>query len=122
MGDYVYLLFFLFFGILFPLGGIVTERFLAPKKPDPIKETAYECGIETEGATWVQFNTRYYLYALIFLVFDVEAIFFFSWAVYFRNAVDAQLGLGMFVAMAIFLIILVVGFAYEWKRRALEWR
>ena len=117
MGDYVYLLFFLFFGILFPLGGIVTERLLAPKKPDPVKGTAYECGIETEGASWVQFHSRYYLYALVFLIFDIEAIFLFPWAVYYR-----QLALYGLIEMAIFIGILLVGFAYAWRKRALEWR
>ncbi len=117
MGEYLYLLFFIVLGIMFPAGGVITMRILGPKNPNAVKETAYECGIETEGATWVQFHTRYYLYALVFLVFDVEAIFLFPWAVHYK-----QLGLFGLIEMLIFIAILLVGFGYAWKKRALEWR
>jgi NADH-quinone oxidoreductase subunit A len=117
MGEYLYLLVFVALGILFPAGGIITERLLAPRKPDAVKSTTFECGIETEGDTWVQFHIRYYLYALVFLVFDVEAVFLFPWAVYYK-----QLAWFGFVEMILFIAILLVGFGYAWKKRALEWR
>ncbi|MFQ5826312.1 MAG: NADH-quinone oxidoreductase subunit A [Dehalococcoidia bacterium] len=90
---------------------------VVPKKPDPIKSSTYECGLDTIGKTWVQFNFRYYLFALVFVVFDIEMVFLYPWAVAFR-----QLGLFGLVEMVIFILILVVGFAYAWKKGALEWK
>ncbi|MCH7811433.1 MAG: NADH-quinone oxidoreductase subunit A [Chloroflexi bacterium] len=90
---------------------------IRPNRPDPIKEATYECGVETEGDAWGQFNVRYYVYALIFVIFDVEVVFLYPWAVAFPH-----LGTSAFVAGAIFLVILIVGFAYDWARKALEWR
>lgn len=117
MGEYLYIVIFIALGLLVPAGAIVTERFLAPFRPNSVKKTSYECGIETEGDSQVQFNVRYYLYALVFLIFDVEAIFLFPWAVHFR-----ALGFFGFVEILIFVAILLVGFGYAWKKRALEWR
>ena len=107
--------------IIFPLGGIITSRLLQllgarPDNPDPVKLDTYECGLETIGATWVRFNFRYYYYALLFVIFDVEAAFLFPWAVYFRH-----LQLFGLIEMAIFIAILAVGFVYAWKKHALEW-
>ena len=95
---------------------IVLSRLLQNHRPYPKKLETYECGIETQGSAWVQFKTSYFLYALIFLIFDVEAIFIIPWVVEFKN-----LGFQGFAAMFIFLIILVVGFWYDWKEGALEW-
>ncbi len=108
---------FLVVAFLFPAGGVVTAWLLAPRKPDPNKETLYECGMETIGDAWVQFNVRYYLYAIIFLIFDIEAIFLYPWAVQFR-----QLALFGFIEMVVFIAILLVGYVYAWRKRALEWR
>ncbi len=108
---------FLVVAFLFPAGGVVTAWLLAPRKPDPNKETLYECGMETIGDAWVQFNVRYYLYAIIFLIFDIEAIFLYPWAVQFR-----QLALFGFIEMFVFIAILLVGYVYAWRKRALEWR
>ena len=90
-----------------------------PKQPDPegVKTSTYECGMRTIGDAWVQFNFRYYFYALLFVVFDIEAVFLYPWAVHFK-----QLGLFGFVEMLIFILILVVGFVYAWKKRVLEWK
>ena len=117
MGEYLYIVIFIALGLLVPAGAILTERFLAPHTPNDVKSSSYECGIETEGDSQVQFNVRYYLYALVFLIFDVEAIFLFPWAVHFR-----ALGLFGFIEVLIFVAILLVGFGYAWKKRALEWR
>jgi NADH-quinone oxidoreductase subunit A len=88
-----------------------------PSKPNTLKKTPYECGMNLIGDRWPQFNFRYYTFALLFVVFDVETVFIYPWAVYFK-----QLGLFAFVEMLIFILILVVGWAYAWKHKALEWR
>ncbi|MEE8473495.1 MAG: NADH-quinone oxidoreductase subunit A [Dehalococcoidia bacterium] len=90
---------------------------VVPRKPNAIKSSTYECGLDTIGPTWVQFNFRYYFFALLFVVFDIEMVFLFPWAVQFR-----QLKLFGLLEMMIFILILVVGFAYAWKKGALEWK
>ena len=87
-----------------------------PKRSNPQKYDTYECGLETIGPTHVQFNVRFYLYALVFVVFDIETVFLYPWAVAFK-----QLGLFAFVEMVIFIAILLVGYFYAWKKKALEW-
>ena len=113
--------FLLLFALAFPLIPIVASVVLGalkirPERPDPVKSATYECGVETEGDTWVQFNVRYYLYALIFVVFDVEVVFLYPWAVSFP-----EVGIVGFVAGALFLLILVIGLVYDWAKKALEW-
>ncbi len=95
---------------------LMLAHFVSPRKPNPIKSLTYECGMETIGDSWVQFNTRYYLYALVFVIFDIETVFLYPWAVAFR-----QLALFGFIEMLIFVAILVVGYVYAWKKKALEW-
>ncbi len=96
---------------------LLTRLRVIPRKPSPIKTDIYECGLETQGKTWVQFNFRYYFYALVFVVFDVETIFLYPWAVAFN-----KLGLFALIEMLIFIAILVVGFVYAWRKRVLEWK
>jgi NADH:ubiquinone oxidoreductase subunit 3 (subunit A) len=112
----------LLFALAFPISALLISAFLGlirvrPRSPDPIKSDTYECGMETVGNTWVQFNVRYYFFALIFVIFDVEAVFLYPWAVAFR-----QVKLFGFVEALIFVAILVVGLVYAWRKRALEWR
>ncbi|GIT57945.1 MAG: hypothetical protein Ct9H300mP18_13740 [Candidatus Neomarinimicrobiota bacterium] len=95
---------------------MLIQKLIAPNNPNPDKLATYECGEESEGLAWVQFNIRFYVVALIFLIFDVEVVFLFPWAVVFND-----LGLLAFVEMAIFLIILLIGLAYVWKRSDLDW-
>ncbi len=90
---------------------------LVPKKPNQVKSSTYECGMETIGKTWVQFNFRYYFYALLFVIFDVLLVFLFPWAVNVK-----QLGIYGFAAILVFLIILMAGYIYAWLKRALEWK
>lgn len=90
---------------------------IAPRSFNPQKEEPYECGIPTRGRTWVQFRVGYYLYAILFLMFDVETMFLFPWAVVLR-----QLGAVGIVSILFFLFILVLGLAYAWRKGALEWR
>ena len=111
----------LLFALAFPITPLLISVLLGlvrirPRAPDPIKSDTYECGMETEGNTWVQFNFRYYFFALVFVIFDVEAVFLYPWAVAFR-----QVKLFGFVEALIFVIILVVGYLYAWRKRALEW-
>ena len=88
-----------------------------PERPDPIKEATYECGVIAEGGSWGQFNARYYLFALGFVIFDVEVIFLYPWAVQ-----HAQLPLVALVKAGVFMGILAFGLVYAWRRGALEWR
>ncbi|HUW13246.1 MAG TPA: NADH-quinone oxidoreductase subunit A [Anaerolineae bacterium] len=101
----------------FAIAGILVAWLISPKKPDPIKNSAYECGVETTGDTWVQFKAQYYLFALIFVVFDIEAVFLYPWAVAY-----GELGLFALVEAAVFVLILLVGLFYAWRKGALEWQ
>jgi len=110
------------FAVLFPsLPLLISFVFrligIRPEAPDPVKMDTYECGVETEGDSWVQFNFRYYLVALIFVVFDVEVVFLYSWAVAFPDLL-----LVAYVEALTFIAILVVGYLYAWRKQALEWR
>jgi NADH:ubiquinone oxidoreductase subunit 3 (subunit A) len=108
--------FFFFVGLLIPVGAITVAWILGPKKPNPIKQTTYECGLETVGDSWVQFKAQYYIFALVFLVFDVETVFLFPWAVKL-----GQLGLFAVVEGIVFISILVIGLVYTWRKGMLEW-
>ena len=103
--------------LAFPFIGVAAAWVVRPKRPDPIKNSVYECGVETIGDTWVQFRAQYYLFALIFVIFDIEAIFLFPFAVAFN-----QLGLFAVVEAFLFILILIVGLAYAWRKGALEWQ
>ena len=85
------------------------------------KLTSYECGEVPEGSAWVKFNVRFYVIALIFIIFDVEVIFLFPWAVVFQSLIDSNLGFLAFIEMFIFVLILIVGFAYVWVKGDLDW-
>ena len=110
---------FIFFAValVFGAGGIVTAFLIAPRKTTDQKITTYECGVDTIGPTWVQFKTSYFMYALLFVIFDVETIYLYPWAVKFKS-----LGLFAFIEMIVFLFILIVGLWYAWKEGALEWK
>ncbi len=110
------------FALLFPaiplLASYLFYRLrLRPEHHDPIKDATYECGVESEGNAWGQFNARYYLFALGFVIFDVEVVFLYPWAV-----VHAGLGLDAIVKAVLFISVLAFGLAYAWRRGALEWR
>src|SRR5689334_20079217 len=89
----------------------------SPRKPGQEKNATYECGLESKGDAWIQFKPEYYLYAIIFLIFDVETIFLLPFAVSFT-----KLGVGAFIAMLIFLLLLVEGLAWAWQKGVLTWR
>src|SRR5437879_4373382 len=89
----------------------------SPPKPGRDKNAIYECGLESKGDAWVQFKSEYYLYAIIFLIFDVETIFLFPFAAAFP-----RLGAGAFIAMIVFLFLLVEGLVWAWQKRVLTWK
>lgn len=107
---------FVIIGAVLLTAALLLAKILAPSKPSKNKLDTYECGEEAEGSAWVQFNIRYYVIALIFIIFDVEVLFLFPWAVVYK-----ELGWLAFVEMAIFLIILIFGLVYVWKKRDLDW-
>lgn len=108
---------FLLGGFVFMGIALVANWLVRPNKPSEQKGTTYECGIETEGPTWVQFKVNYYMYALIFVIFDIETVFLFPWAVTFKFT-----GLSVFAEMLIFITILALGLWYALKKGALEWK
>ncbi len=103
-------------GITFAGGGILLSKALAKTSKNIHKGLPYECGIPTIGTSWIQFNVGYYLFALIFLVFDVELVFMYPWAV-----VAKEIGVVALVEILIFMFILFMGFLYAWKKGALKW-
>jgi NADH:ubiquinone oxidoreductase subunit 3 (subunit A) len=101
---------------VFPALPIVLAGLLGPKKPNAIKMQTYECGVETVGDTWVQFKVQYYIYGLVFLVFDVEMVLLFPWALAYKR-LDAF----AFFAGLLFIALLADALVYAWKKNALEW-
>ena len=114
--DFGTILFLVFMGIVLIYAPLVIQKLLAPNDPNADKLATYECGEESEGSAWVQFNIRFYVVALIFLIFDVEVVFLFPWAVVFK-----EMGMVALVEMGIFLSILIVGLAYVWVKSDLDW-
>jgi NADH-quinone oxidoreductase subunit A len=121
LADYGYIAILLVAAISIPALILFLAKLLSakPRTPDPegVKTDTYECGMRTIGSSWVQFNFRYYFFALLFVIFDIEVVFLYPWAVHFR-----QLKLFGFVEMLIFILILVVGLVYAWKKKVLEWK
>jgi NADH:ubiquinone oxidoreductase subunit 3 (subunit A) len=114
--QWLYVGIFLVIGIIVPIVPLVFSRLVAPRKPNPIKQSTYECGIETVGDSWVQFKAQYYVFALVFLVFDVETVFLFPWALSLK-----QLPLYVTLEGVLFIAILVTGLVFAWRRGMLEW-
>jgi len=115
-GDYSAVLIFIICGIGIVLFTFFFSRLLRPHNPYQVKNETYECGEPAVGQSWVQFNNRFYIFGLLFVIFDVEAVFLFPWAVAYRS-----LGLFALVEMVIFIGILLVGLVYAWKKGALKW-
>jgi NADH:ubiquinone oxidoreductase subunit 3 (subunit A) len=113
-----YLFIGLLTGVAVVLGAapLLLAKFLAPKKPGPSKQDPYECGVPSTGDSWVQYRVQYYVYALLFVIFDVEVVFMYPWAVVWKG-----LGPVVFLEMVLFIAILAVGLVYAWKKGVLEW-
>ena len=116
LSGYEYFLVFLIISLLIPVAALVASKLLRPDGPGAAGRTTYESGCEPIGGAWIQFNIRYYMFALVFVIFDVETVFLYPWAVAFHS-----LGLLAFVEALIFIAILVVGLVYAWRKGALEW-
>jgi len=114
--NYFIVAIFLLLGILLPVVALTLGRLLRPHNPTEQKRETYESGLEPFGSSWVQFNVKYYIFAIMFVLFDIETIFLYPWAV----AYD-QLGLFALVEMLIFIVLLVIGLIYAWKKKVLEW-
>ncbi len=121
LGDYITVAAFLAMGALLVGGAILASGLLRPNNPTPVKSETYECGIDPVGGGWSQTQIRYYIFALLFLIFDVEAVFIFPWAVQLERF--AELGMGGFVLveMVIFIGILVLGLVYAVRKGVLKW-
>jgi len=114
--QYANVLVFLLLGAGFLVVTMFLGKLLRPSVHSPEKYTTYECGEEPVGSSWIQFNVRFYIIALVFVIFDVEVVFLFPWAVVFK-----EIGLLGFVEMFIFISILLVGLAYVWSNGDLDW-
>ena len=114
--DYFSIILFLLIAFTLSVGFIVVNFLFSPKNPDPEKLSAYECGFEPFNDSRMEFDIRFYLVAILFIIFDLEIAFLFPWAISL-----GKIGLLGFISMMIFLVILTVGFIYEWKKGALDW-
>ena len=116
LNDWIFIGIFLLLAPIFPALALLIPRLIAPRKPNPLKTETYECGIETYGETWVQFKAQYYIFALVFLIFEIEIVFLYPWAVAFDQ-------LPMFAVLegVLFILILVAGLFYTWRKGVLEW-
>ena len=113
---YEYFLGFLLISGAVPILALTTNKLIAPKSKAGERQLTYESGMEPIGGAWIQFNIRYYMFALVFVIFDVETVFLYPWAVAFH-----KLGLLAFIEALVFITILVVALAYAWRNGALEW-
>jgi NADH-quinone oxidoreductase subunit A len=114
--SYLIVFVFLCLGVLLPIGALTVGRWLRPNVPDEAKATTYESGNIPFHDSRIQFQVRYYLFALLFVIFDVETVFLYPWAVVYD-----QLGLFALVEMIIFIVLLVIGLIYAWKKKVLRW-
>jgi len=116
LSGYEYFLGFLIISTLVPATALIASRLLRPRAKGGERLLTYESGMEPIGGAWIQFNIRYYMFALAFVIFDVETVFLYPWAVAFN-----RLGLLAFIEALIFIAILVIGLVYAWRKGALEW-
>ena len=114
--DYLSIIIFLFIALLISIGFILINFISSPSNPDPEKLSAYECGFDAFDDSRMEFDVRFYLVAILFIIFDLEIAFLFPWAITL-----GEIGVFGFWSMMIFLAVLTIGFIYEWKKGALEW-
>jgi len=114
--EYLAILIYMAIAIVFGLFAIAASHLLGQRKPTPIKQAPYECGMPTIGSSFRRIPIKYYIIAMLFLLFDIEVVFLYPWAVVFK-----QFKFFAFISMAIFLGILIIAYIYIWKRGALEW-
>ncbi|MFE7063683.1 NADH-quinone oxidoreductase subunit A [Sutcliffiella sp. NPDC057660] len=114
--NYLIVVVFLALGVLLPVVALAIGRLLRPHKPTAAKQTTYESGIDPFHDSRVQFNVRYYIFALLFVIFDVETVFLYPWAVAYE-----KLGIFALIEMLIFVVMLLIGLIYAWKKKVLKW-
>ena len=114
--DYLSIIIFLFIALLLSVGFILINFISSPNNPDPEKLSAYECGFDAFDDSRMEFDVRFYLVAILFIIFDLEIAFLFPWAISL-----GKIGIFGFWSMMVFLAVLTIGFIYEWKKGALEW-
>lgn len=115
--SYIFIFLFFLVGLVLVGSGILVSKLIAPKNPTSAKEAPYECGEDTIGESWIRFGSNYYIFALLFLLFSVEAAFLLPWAYVFKNV-----GVVALIEGGIFVFILLVGLIYAWKKGVLEWK
>lgn len=120
VNNYVMLAIFLLLAVALPIVALSLGRLLRPDNPSEAKLTPYESGMDQFQQSWLQFNIRYYMFALLFVIFDVGAVFLFPWAAIY-DALRADVGLFIVLEMGIFVFLLVIGLIYAWKKKVLEW-
>lgn len=116
ISEFGIILLFFIIGFIFVAISLLAAAIIRPSKPNPLKNSTYECGEVPIGQPWIRFNPRFYVIALVFLIFDVEVVLLFPWAVVYK-----EIGWFAFWAMAIFFIILIIGLAYDWGKGYLDW-
>ena len=116
LNNYLTIIIFLAIALILSIGFVILNFALSPKNPDPEKLSAYECGFEPFNDSRMEFDVRFYLVAILFIIFDLEIAFLFPWAISL-----GAIGIYGYVSMLIFLFILTIGFIYEWKKGALDW-
>lgn len=121
LGEYITVAAFLALGALLVLGGMAASKLLRPDKPEKVKSETYECGIDAVASTWSQTQIRYFIFALLFLIFDIEAVFIFPWAVRLEDFAAAGIGALVLVEMVIFIGVLVLGLVYAIRKGVLRW-
>ena len=117
MTDFILLTTVVLTAIVLVAAALLIARLTAPRSINPQKGEPYECGVPTRGTSWGQFHSGYYLYAILFLVFDIETVFLFPWA-----AVVERVGKAGLVSISIFIVVLILGLAYAWRKGALAWK
>ena len=120
-GDYITVAAFVAMGALLVGGGLLVSSFLRPHNPSKAKAETYECGMDPVGGGWSQTHIRYYIFALLFLIFDVEAVFIFPWAIQIEYFASAGMGGFIFAEMLIFIVILLLGLVYAVRKGVLRW-
>lgn len=121
LGAYLPIILLVVVAALFGLGSLVVSALVGQKKPSVVKLSPYECGCEPVGTARERFSIKFYLIAMLFILFDIEAVFLYPWAVVFQKFIKSGFGGFIFFEMGVFVLILFVGYIYVWKKGALEW-
>ncbi|SNB47588.1 NADH-quinone oxidoreductase subunit A [Geobacter sp. DSM 9736] len=121
LGAYLPIILLVVVAVGFGLVSITLSTLIGPKKPSLVKMSPYECGCEPVGSARERFSIKFYIIAMLFILFDIEAVFLYPWAVVFKKFIASGFGTFVFVEMMVFIVILFVGYIYVWKKGALEW-